>query len=183
MGKEAYVYIHHNLEKMKEMGVKRVVFSCPSCYHTWKEDYHTDIEIFHATQFVNQLIREGKIRLRRKTIKVTYHDPCDLGRLSGIYDPPRQILQAIPGVELIEMESNRENSKCCGGGGDLEIVRPDLSGAIAQAKIEEIKATGAEAVITACQQCIRTIQMAARKKKTSLVVMDIIEFVLKNMEE
>ncbi len=183
MGKEAYVYIHHNLEKMKEMGVKRAVFSCPSCYHTWKEDYHTDIEIFHTTQFVNQLIREGKIRFRRKTIKVTYHDPCDLGRLSGIYDPPRQILQAIPGVELIEMESNRQNSKCCGGGGDLEIVRPDLSGAIAQAKIEEIKATGAEAVITACQQCIRTIQMAARKKKTSLVVMDIIEFVLKNMEE
>jgi len=183
MGKEAQIFLKHNLEKMKERGVKRVVFSCPSCYHTWKEEYQTDIELFHSTQFIKTLIDEGKIRFKRKEMKVTYHDPCDLGRLSGIYEPPRQILQAIPGVELIEMESNRQNSKCCGGGGDLEIVKPDLSASIAQAKIEEIKATGAEAVITACQQCVRTIQMAARKKKTPLVVMDLIEFVLKNMEE
>ncbi len=183
MGREAHIFIQHNMEKIKERGVKIAVFSCPSCYHIWKEEYKTDIEIFHSTQFVKNLIDEGKIRFKRKPIKVTYHDPCDLGRLSGIYEPPREILQAIPGVELIEMESNRQESKCCGGGGDLEIVRPDLSASIAQAKIEEIKATGAEAVITACQQCVRTIQMAAIKKKTPFVVMDIIEFVLKNMDE
>lgn len=183
MGGEAQGFIQHNLEKMKERGVKKAVFSCPSCYHTWKEEYQTDIEVFHSTQFVKKLIDEGRVRFKRKEIRVTYHDPCDLGRLSGIYDPPRQILQAIPGVELIEMENHREHSKCCGGGGDLEIVRPDLSASIAQAKIEEIKATGAEVVITACQQCVRTIQMAARKKKTPLVVMDLMEFVLKNMEE
>ncbi len=182
MGKEAQIFLKHNLEKMKEKGVKKAVFSCPSCYHTWKEEYQTDIEIFHSTQFIKRLIDEGKIRFKRKEMKVTYHDPCDLGRLSGIYEPPRQILQAIPGVELIEMESHRQNAKCCGGGGDLEIVKPDLSASIAQAKIEEIKATGAEAVITACQQCVRTIQMAARKKKIPLGVMDLIEFVLKNME-
>lgn len=183
MGKEAHVFFKHNLERMKEKRVKRAVFSCPSCYHTWKEEYQTDMEVFHSTQFVKKLIDEGKVRFKRKEMRVTYHDPCDLGRLSGIYEPPRQILRAIPGVNLIELGNNRQNSKCCGGGGDLEIIRPDLSASIAQDKIEEIKATGAEAVITACQQCVRTIQMAARKKKTPLVVMDLMEFVLKNMEE
>ena len=87
----------------------------------------------------------------------------------------------IPGVELVEMNESREECKCCGGGGNLEMVRPELSAALAQAKIEEIKATGADTVITACQQCVRTIQANARRKKIPITVMDIIEFVLKNM--
>jgi heterodisulfide reductase subunit D len=99
--------------------------------------------------------------------------------LSGVYEAPREVLQVMPGVELVEMAGNREQCRCCGGGGDLEMVRPDLSAAIAQAKIEEIKATGADTVITACQQCVRTIQGTARKKKIPLVVMDT-EFVLKH---
>jgi heterodisulfide reductase subunit D len=85
-------------------------------------------------------------------------------------------------VELVEMEANREQCRCCGGGGDLEIVNPDLSASLAQAKIEEIRATGADLVISACQQCLRTILATARKKKIPMVAMDITEFVLKNME-
>jgi len=181
MKKKAEALIQHNLEKVKEKGAERVVFACPSCYHTWMEECKTDIEIFHSTQFIKKLINEGKIRFKEKTMKVTYHDPCDLGRASGVYEAPREILRAIPGVELVEMKENREQCKCCGGGGDLEMVHPDLSAAIAQAKIEEIKATGADMVITACQQCIRSIQTTARKKKIPIVVMDITEFVLKNM--
>jgi len=181
MKKKAEALIQHNLEKVKEKGAERVVFACPSCYHTWMEQYKNDIEIFHSTQFIKRLIDEGKIRFKEKTTKVTYHDPCDLGRVSGVYEAPREILRAIPGVELVEMEENREQCKCCGGGGDLEMVRPDLSALMAQAKIEEIQATGADMVITACQQCVRTIQTTARRKKIPLVVMDIAEFVLKNM--
>jgi len=182
MKKKAEALIQHNLEKVKEKGAERVVFACPSCYHTWMEQYKNDIEIFHSTQFIKRLIDEGKIRFKEKTTKVTYHDPCDLGRVSGVYEAPREILRAIPGVELVEMEENREQCKCCGGGGDLEMVRPDLSALMAQAKIEEIQATGADMVITACQQCVRTIQTTARRKKIPLVVMDIAEFVLKNMK-
>jgi heterodisulfide reductase subunit D len=181
MKKKAEALIQHNLEKVKGKGAERVVFACPSCYHTWMEQYKNDIEIFHSTQFIKRLIDEGKIRFKEKTTKVTYHDPCDLGRVSGVYEAPREILRAIPGVELVEMEENREQCKCCGGGGDLEMVRPDLSALMAQAKIEEIQATGADMVITACQQCVRTIQTTARRKKIPLVVMDIAEFVLKNM--
>ncbi len=174
--------MHHNLQKVKEKGAEKIVFACPSCFHTWKEECKNGIELFHSTQFIKKLIEEGKISFNEKKVKVTYHDPCDLGRASGVYEVPREILKAIPGVELIEMSGNREECKCCGGGGNLEMVRPELSAALAQAKIEEIKATGAEMVITSCQQCVRTIFSNARKKKIPINVMDIIEFVLKNMK-
>jgi heterodisulfide reductase subunit D len=181
MKKKAEALLQHNLEKVKEKGAEKVVFACPSCYHTWKERFHSKIEIFHATEFIKKLIDEGKIRLKERITRVTYHDPCDLGRASGVYEAPREILKAIPGLELVELQNNREQCKCCGGGGDLEIVRPDLSAALAQAKIEEIKATGADIVITACQQCIRTILSTARRKKIPITAMDITEFVLKSM--
>jgi heterodisulfide reductase subunit D len=182
MKKEAEVLIQHNLEMVKEKGAKSVVFACPSCYHTWMEEYKTDIEIFHSTQFIKKLIDEGKITFKEKKIKVTYHDPCDLGRASGVYEAPREILRSIPGVELIEMENNREQCKCCGGGGNLEMVDPDLSAALAQEKINQIQATGADTVITACQQCVRTILTTARRKEIPINAMDITEFVLKNMK-
>jgi heterodisulfide reductase subunit D len=181
MKKEAEGLIQHNLEKMKEKGVEKAVFACPSCYHTWMEEYQTDIEIFHSTQFIKELINEGKISFKEKDVKVTYHDPCDLGRASGVYEAPREILRAIPGVELVEMESNREQCKCCGGGGNLEMVDPELSAALAQEKIKEVQATGADTVITACQQCVRTIMTTARRKKISIRAMDVTEFVLSTM--
>ena len=182
MKEKADVAMQHNLQKVREKGAETVVFACPSCYHTWKEGCKNEIALFHSTQFIKKLIEEGRISFNEKKVKVTYHDPCDLGRASGIYDAPREILRAIPGVELVEMKGNREECTCCGGGGNLEMVRPDLSASIAQAKIDEIKATGAESVITACQQCVRTIFSNARKKKIPITVMDIIEFVSKNMK-
>jgi heterodisulfide reductase subunit D len=182
MKEKADVAMQHNLQKVREKGAETVVFACPSCYHTWKEECKNEIALFHSTQFIKKLIEEGRISFNEKKVKVTYHDPCDLGRASGIYDAPREILRAIPGVELVEMKGNREECTCCGGGGNLEMVRPDLSTSIAQAKIDEIKATGAESVITACQQCVRTIFSNARKKKIPITVMDIIEFVSKNMK-
>ena len=181
MKKEAKALIQHNVEKMKGKGVERAVFACPSCYHTWMEEYETDIEIFHSTQFIKELIDEGKISFTEKRVTATYHDPCDLGRASGVYDPPREILRIIPGVELVEMESNREQCKCCGGGGNLEMVDPELSAALAQEKIKEIQATGADTVITACQQCVRTIMTTARRNKIPVKAMDITEFVLSAM--
>ncbi len=183
MKKEAGVLIQHNLDMMKNKEVKQVVFACPSCYHTWMEEYPADIEIFHSTQFIKKLINEEKISFKEKKIKVTYHDPCDLGRASGVYEAPREILRSIPGVELAEMENNRGQCKCCGGGGNLEMVDPDLSAALAQEKINQIQATGADTVITACQQCVRTILTTARRKEIPISAMDITEFVLKSMKQ
>jgi heterodisulfide reductase subunit D len=174
--------VKHNEERIKTAGAETVVFACPSCYHTWKEHYNAGAELLHSTQFIDRLISEGKIKFHDRQQKtVTYHDPCDLGRNSGIYDPPRNILKKIPDLKLVELEGNRQLSVCCGGGGDLEMVDPELSAAIAQRKIEEIQRTGAEEVVTSCQQCIRTILGYARKNKIKLKVKDITEVVLEAM--
>jgi heterodisulfide reductase subunit D len=182
MKKETEGLIQHNIEKVKETGARSVLFTCPSCYRTWHEEYKTDFRLFHSTQFLLQLIREGKIQFKEEKIKVTYHDPCDLGRASGIYQAPRDILQAIPGVEFIEMVDNREHCKCCGGGGNLEMVDPELSAALAKEKIKQIQATGADWVVTACQQCIRTIMTTSRRTKIPVKALYITELILRQMK-
>jgi len=180
--KEAQELIRHNIEGVKAKGAHSIIFSCPSCYHTWHENYHTDLKLFDSTQFILNLIREGKIQFEEKKIRVTYHDPCDLGRASGIYEAPRAILRSMPGVEFIELANHGERCKCCGGGGLLEMVDPELSAALAREKIKEIQATGAELVITSCQQCVRTILSTARRMKIPLKISYITEFVLKHMK-
>jgi heterodisulfide reductase subunit D len=172
----------HNIDKIKELGAKSVVFSCPSCYRTWNEFYDTDVELLHSSQLLQRLIKEKKIPLKELNLTVTYHDPCDLGRNSGVYEPPREVLKMLPGVTLIELENNRERTVCCGGGGNVEMVDPDLSAGIAQKKIDEIQDTGADIIVTSCQQCVRTISTRARKQGIKLKVMDITEIVMMAMK-
>lgn len=173
----------HNLKRIRELGVKKVIFSCPSCYQTWKEQYNTDLELYHSSQFIENIIKEGKVTLDGYSATVTYHDPCDLGRNSGVYDAPREILKSIPGLKLVELGSNRAQSICCGGGGNVEMSAPELSGTVARKKIEEIQQTGADTVVTSCQQCVRIINTQARRQKIDLNVMDITEVVLKAMSK
>jgi heterodisulfide reductase subunit D len=161
---KAQEMMEHNLEKVKALGAKKVVFSCPSCHRTWKEHYDTDLELFHSTQLIERLIDDGAIPLREVNSTVTYHDPCDLGRKGGVYDAPRKILKAIPGLTLVELENNRAQSVCCGGGGNLEMADPRLSETVAGKKIEEIQRTGAKTVVTSCQQCVRTIKARVRRQ-------------------
>jgi heterodisulfide reductase subunit D len=175
--------VEHNLEKVKAVGAKTLVFSCPSCYGTWKEYYDTELELFHSTEYIERLIGKGAISLGELSTTVTYHDPCDLGRNGGVYDSPRRILKSIPGLTLVELEKNRSLSVCCGGGGNLEMADPDLSGTVAQKKIEQVQQTGAEIVVTSCQQCVRTIKSRARRQKIDLDVLDITELVVKAMSE
>ncbi|MBW1798801.1 MAG: (Fe-S)-binding protein [Deltaproteobacteria bacterium] len=163
----------HNLDKVKELGANAVVFSCPSCYRTWKEYSDTELELFHDTQFIKRMVEDGTIRLGELNITVTYHDPCDLGRNGGVFDAPREILKSIPGLTLVELENNRAQSVCCGGGGNLEMADAGLSGTVAQKKIEEIQRTGAKTVVTSCQQCVRTIKGRVRRQKVDLDVLDI----------
>jgi heterodisulfide reductase subunit D len=167
----------HNLEKVKQVGAEAVVFTCPSCYHTWKHLYKTEVKLYHASEMLAQMIKDKRISLKEIDKTVTYHDPCDLGRNSGVYEPPREVLKAIPGIRLVELAQNRQLSVCCGGGGNLEMVDPELSGKVAQMKLEEIKATGADTVVSSCQQCLRTIASRARRQKVSLEVRDLTDLV------
>jgi len=169
--------IDHNIEAVKQKGARTVVFSCPSCYQMWREYYPHEFKIYHVTQYLNQLITSGNLVLKELPLTVTYHDPCDLGRGSGEYKAPRQLIGSIPGVHLVELAYNRENCRCCGGGGNLEMIDSGLSAEIAKAKIDEVLATGAEAVVTACQQCLRTLTTYARRNKISLEIMDIVQLI------
>jgi heterodisulfide reductase subunit D len=171
--------IEHNIQAVKAKGARKVVFACPSCYQMWREHYPHDVEIYHVTQHINQLITAGRLPLKKLDLTVTYHDPCDLGRGSQEYDAPREIIRAIPGVKLVEMAHNRENCLCCGGGGNLEMIDNKLSGEIAKAKIDEAMETGAQAVVTACQQCVRTMNTYTRRHKLKFEALDIVQLVQK----
>jgi Fe-S oxidoreductase len=113
---------------------------------------------------------------------VTYHDPCDLGRTSGIYDTPREILDAIPGLTLVEMADNREDALCCGGGGDVEMSDAEVSKAVGRSRMLQAQETGAEMIVTACQQCKRTLLGAARANKIRIRTFDICEVLLDAVE-
>jgi heterodisulfide reductase subunit D len=174
--------IAHNIEAAKAKGARKVVFACPSCFQMWREYYPHDFEIYHVTQYIDQLITAGQLVLKGLDLTVTYHDPCDLGRGSREYDAPRRVIGAIPGVKLVEMSHNREHCLCCGGGGNLEMIDSQLSGEIAKAKIDEVAATGAKAVVTACQQCVRTMNTYVRRNKLSIEVLDIVQLVQKAID-
>jgi len=183
--------IRHNVEAVRAMGARTVVTTCPSCFHFWKHTYPVALgedlgfEVVHSTEFLADLLEAGRLPLRDDLPEqvVTYHDPCDLGRKSGVFDAPRRILAAIPGVTLVEMAENQEGSHCCGGGGNLESFNPEMSRAIAARRIRQAAETGARVVLSACQQCERTLFNAARAERVRVRVKDIAEMVLEALEE
>ena len=174
--------IANNVGAVKAKGAKQVIFACPSCYRMWQEYYPREFEIAHVTEFLRGLIKSGRLLLQELDLTVTYHDPCDLGRGSGEYDAPRDIIRSIPGIRFVELTNNRENCKCCGGGGNLEMIDSGLTADIAKAKIDEVLHTGAEAVVTACQQCVRTMATYTRRNKISIEVMDIVQLIQKALK-
>ena len=172
-----------NLAAVKAKGAATVVFACPSCYQMWREHYRTDIELLSAPEFLLRRLREGKIPLTELALTVTYHDPCDLGRGARVFEAPREVIRSIPGVTLVELPHSRENCTCCGGGGNLEMVDPDLAAKIAKAKVDEVLATGAQAVVTSCQQCVRTMTSYVKRNKIQLEVLDIVQLVRRALKK
>ncbi|MBN1659866.1 MAG: (Fe-S)-binding protein [Anaerolineae bacterium] len=187
---EAAELIEHNLAAVREMGVSKVVFTCPSCLHIWHHVYteaaggELPFELMHATELLASLIDDGTLRFREQPAqRVTYHDPCDLGRKEGIFDAPRRVLRAIPGIELVEMVDNRANSHCCGGGGNLETFDPELSHAVSDRRLRQAQDVQAQVIASACQQCERTLTEAARRNKVRVRVVDVAELALSALEE
>jgi len=178
----------HNVARVRELGAGRLVTTCPSCYHTWSRVYpqllgeDLDFEVLHSTHLLAELIDAGRLELGRLEQTVTYHDPCDLGRKSGVYDAPRQVIESIPGVSLREMDAAYERARCCGGGGNVEVVAPELTAAVAARRVQEAWRTGARFLVSACQQCKRTLMGAVRKEKVRMRVLDVTELVWRSVE-
>ena len=184
MRSEIKELIEHNTEAIRKVGARTMVFSCPSCFHTFKHEYDIDgVEMLHHTQYLKRLIDEGRLALKESVdIDGVYHDPCDLGRNSGIYEEPRDVIAAVPGLRHKEFPDNREMALCCGGG-DIEILDPDLSAHVSTDLIDEAAEINVGTIITACQQCKRVIKGAALKSETKPRVMDISEIVLQALGE
>jgi heterodisulfide reductase subunit D len=177
----------HNVKQARKVGVKKVVFTCPSCYYAWAHLYpeYTDvsgIQLLHATEYLAELLAGGGIALGAVEEVVTYHDPCDLGRKSEVYDAPREVLAQIPGLDFREMSANRENAMCCGGGGDVEISDRTVTAGVAGQRVAQAQATGAQYVLSSCQQCKRTLEEGARQNKIRVRAMDIVELVWRSMQ-
>ncbi len=172
-----------NIELMKGYHVKKIVTACPHCYNTIKNEYPQfggDFEVIHHTEFLANLLEEGKLRIiKGNGGVVTYHDSCYLGRYNNIYQPPRQILNNMPGVALVEMERNQGSSFCCGGGGGRMWLEEHIGKRISEMRIEQALDTGAQTVATACPFCLQMFDDAikAQAVEESLKVMDIAELI------
>jgi glycolate oxidase len=187
IGSEQFTeFISNNVERLSKLKAKRMITTCAGCYKTFKDLYpkhsQLDMEILHIVEYLEKLIVEGKLIFQKPySMKVIYHDPCDLGRHMNIYEPPRKILQAIPGIQLLEFKENRNLAKCCGGGGGLKAYDNDLSAEIAYHRALEAFELAADVIVSACPSCKSSLQQAAarirREKKRGLKVMDITEVV------
>jgi len=181
--------VEHNVEAVRAKGLRKLVAGCPSCYHTWLHEYPKIIgeplgfEVLHMTQLLEELLAQDRLRLGEFSRSVTYHDPCDLGRNSGIYEAPRNVIRSVPGVTLVEMEENGRYALCCGGGGDVAMCNQQLVEAVARRRLQQALDTGAQVLVSACQQCKRTLMTAARQEKGRMQVLDIVELIARVMEE
>ncbi len=147
-----------NIKAFIDHGVKKILVSSPHCYHTFKNEYpefNVHFEIVHISQFLSQLIAEGRLKPNRDYgKKLTYHDPCYLGRHNGVFDAPRNVLAHMTGVEATEMEDCRENSFCCGGGGGRIWMETPKGERFSDVRLKQAIDVGAEVLVTACPYCI-----------------------------
>jgi Fe-S oxidoreductase/nitrate reductase gamma subunit len=177
----------HNIQAIREIGAKTMVFSCPSCYHTFIHEYGRDlpnVRLMHATQFLEELIKSGKVELPNElTGTVTYHDPCDLGRSSGVYEAPREVLQSIPGLSFVELPEHGRKALCCGGGGDVEMHDDALTATVSANRAGQIRDAGVDICATACQQCVRTLTNGVKRIEANVEVVDVIQLVWRSMSE
>ncbi len=184
------IMAEQNIEIFKSYNIKEIITSCPHCYNTIKNEYPRyggDFKVVHYTQLIADLIRQGKLILTNELdSKLTYHDPCYLGRYNGVYQEPRQILQAIPRTKLEEMERSRNTGFCCGGGGGhMWIEEQPGTTKINQMRLEDALETGAKTVVTACPYCLQMFEESIEHKgiKDSLKAMDLVEVVEAGMKK
>lgn len=176
----------HNVEALKEMSVKTVLFSCAGCYRTFKADYTAifddlPFECLHTAEYVPKLIEEEKLKLTKEMKKVvTYHDPCHLGRhleFEAIYEQPRELIKKILGVELVEMKRNREQSWCCGSGGGVKSAFDDFAVWSAVERLKEAEETKATAIVTPCPFCVHNFKDAVKATNKEMKIYDLMELV------
>jgi Fe-S oxidoreductase/FAD/FMN-containing dehydrogenase len=174
--------LRHNIEGMKKREVSKIVTSCPACWLSWDVYYREwaeklgiefPFEVEHFSQTIARRIKSGDLKFTHPVeMKVTWHDPCHMGRAGGNYEAPRQILQAIPGIEFVEMEHNREHAHCCGGVLTL-LENPDTGKVVGDVRVREAEAVGAQAIIASCPCCEVQLRVTMEKTGRDMPVIDL----------
>ena len=168
---EAQAMIEKNTELIKKSGAKKLVLSCPICYKVFKEEYHLEgIEIQHHTQYIDELIKSGKLKVNKGDVNYVYHDPCELGRAFGVYDEPREVLENVG--NLRKAKSEKELSICCGGSlGSFNLTQQERDEITANS-VDDLMYNHPDEIVTACPLCLKTFA-----KKSPVQVKDIAEIV------
>ena len=168
---EAQAMIAKNTELIMKSGAKRLVLSCPICYKVFKEEYHLEgIEILHHTQYINELLKKGKLKVEQNDINYVYHDPCELGRAFGVYDEPREVIGSVG--HLRKAKSEKELSICCGGSlGSFNLTQQERDEITANS-VNDLMFNHPDEIVTACPLCLKTFA-----RKSAVAVKDIAEVV------
>ncbi|HEV2861732.1 MAG TPA: heterodisulfide reductase-related iron-sulfur binding cluster [Pyrinomonadaceae bacterium] len=170
-----------NVANLNKYGVKKVVTACPHCFNTFKNEYPQyggAFEVYHHSEFLARLVEEGRLRpLAEQGRKITFHDPCYLGRQNGVYDAPRRLVQISSRAEAVEMGRTRNNSFCCGGGGGMSFVDEPPDKRVNQERAREAVETGADVLAVGCPFCMTMMEdgINARKGARDVKVMDVSE--------
>jgi Fe-S oxidoreductase len=167
----------------EKQGVQKIITHCPHCFNTLKNEYPQfggHYVVIHTTELLSQLEKEGKIRLKNPTDKkITFHDPCYLGRYNGVYDPPRDLLQKIPGIHLAEMERHKRTAMCCGAGGGRMWLEEDPHQRVNNLRVEQALQTSPDTVAVSCPYCMIMLEDGVKAKgcEDSIQVRDVVELV------
>lgn len=180
---EAKAAAKETASQIEKTGVDALVTTCAGCYYTFTKLYPEILEvslpckIFHSSHYIENLIKNGKLQLKNLNLKVSYHDPCSLGRHSGVFENPRNVLRAIPGVTLTEMPLNKQLGRCCGGGGGLWSFNHQVSMDSAYLRLMDLQPLRVEVLTTACPLCQMNFRYASVRKSVPVKVCDITEIV------
>ena len=162
-----------NIQAAEDLGVDQVVFSCAGCYRMFKEEYPKHVDVPFKVWHISEFLVDQELELAPLKKSITYHDPCHLGRHSGVYEAPRKLLARIPEAEFKEMPRNQETARCCGGGGGVRSAYPDLAEKIAARRVDE--ASFAEVLVTACPFCVNNLKVGRDKAGQKIEVKDLVE--------
>ena len=167
-----------NIDLFNSLGIETLISSCSGCFKTIMQDYPRiaplNFEVLHSVEFIARMLKQGTLTFPHPVNRtVTYHDPCHLGRATGGFEAPRMIMEAIPGLKLVEMPRNREYSRCCGAGGGLKAGFPDIQTKMAQRRIQEAEETGAEQLVSCCPFCYQGLNVGITALESQVVMGDI----------
>ena len=177
-----------NVERFENYQIERIVTPCPHGYNVLKNEYpQGKFEVFHTTQLLAKKVEEGKLSLKQEMKKVvTYHDPCFLGKQNAIFDEPRTLINAIPGITFKELDRSRERSLCCeGGGGRMWVESSSETGErLAEVRVKDAVELGAEILVTSCPFCVLTLEDAVKTSghEEKIQVMDVAELLAEAIE-